>query len=258
MSIDTHSHIMDDAFNEDREVVIRRIEENHMEKCMIICSRLEEVLPAIELKKKNPIFQVAVGIHPEDVTRAQELWETFMEYSSYPEIDAIGEIGLDYYWDKEHKDEQKQLFINQIKRAIELNKPILVHARDAIQDTYDIMKEYQCTGVMHCFAGSVEMAKEFTKLGYYLAFGGALTFKNAKHSVEVVNAIDMKYLLTETDCPYMAPVPLRGKRNEPSYVSLVAEKMAEFKGLTVKEVDQIVLNNYERLLNNLPADSKNK
>lgn len=256
MSIDTHSHIMDDAFNEDREEVIQRIVDNNMEKCMIICSRLEEVIPAIELKRRDPRFQVAVGIHPEDVTRANELWDTFMEYSGFEEIDAIGEIGLDYYWDKDHKEEQKELFINQIKRAMELNKPILVHARDAIQDTYDIMKEYRCTGVMHCFAGSVEMAKEFTKLGYYLAFGGALTFKNAKHSVDVVKAIDMNYLLTETDCPYMTPVPYRGKRNEPFYVSLVAEKMAEIKEMTVEEVDTIILKNYDRLLNNLPAERK--
>ena len=165
-----------------------------------------------------------------------------------PGVTCIGEIGLDYYWEKdpEIRALQREFFIRQIELAKKLNKPFLVHSRDAIQDTYDIMKEHHGHGLMHCFAGTKEMAREFVKLGYYIALGGALTFKNARHSVEVCADIDENYLLTETDCPYMAPVPYRGKRNEPSYIPYIVRKIAELRQMPEEALAAVIAENWQR------------
>ena len=162
----------------------------------------------------------------------------------------IGEIGLEYHWvkDEEMRKKQKELFIRQIELAKKLHKPIAVHSRDAIQDTYDIMKEHQCPGLLHCFSGTKEMAKEFNKLGYYIALGGALTFKNARHAVEVAQSVDESFLLTETDCPYMAPEPVRGTRNEPSNIPYITKKMAEVRNVSVEYMASVIMDNWERYL----------
>ena len=217
--IDSHAHIMAEEFQEDFDAVIQRIRDANITGVMIITTKADEALQAIEFAKTDPKrYRVAYGIHPEDIRTVTEADIARMEeIVSMDEIAAVGEIGLDYHWEKEMKEEQKELFIRQIEIARKVNKPILVHSRDAIQDTFDIMKEHRVRGLMHCFPGSLEMGIEFTKLGYYIALGGAITFKNARHAVEVCEDIDIKYLLSETDCPYMAPVPKRGKRNEPSY-----------------------------------------
>lgn len=152
--------------------------------------------------------------------------------------------------DEDKRALQREWFIRQIELAKKLNKPIAVHSRDAIQDTFDIMKEHRCTGLLHCFSGTKEMAKEFTKLGYYIALGGALTFKNARHSVEVAESVDEKYLLTETDCPYMTPVPFRGKRNEPCFIPYILKKMADVRGVSEEHMAQTVIDNFHRYLNN--------
>ena len=193
-----------------------------------------------------------MGIFPEDVKDiTEEYWEAFQKLAEDPGISVIGEIGLDYYWvkDLEERELQRKWFIRQIELAKKLNKPIAVHSRDAIQGTFDIMKEHHCHGLLHCFSGTKEMAKEFTKLGYYIALGGALTFKNARHSVEVAETVDEKFLLTETDCPYMTPVPFRGKRNEPCYIPYIIRKMAEVRGTSEEHMAKAVYENFERYLN---------
>lgn len=248
--VDSHAHIMSEEFQEDFEDVIQRIKDNQIDKVMIITTRAEEALRAIDFAQKDPEhFQVAYGIHPEDIkkTSGKDI-ETMKEIVARDEIAAVGEIGLDYHWEPETKEEQKKLFIRQIEIANEVNKPILVHSRDAIQDTFDIMKEHRCRGLLHCFPGSAEMGVEFTKLGYYIALGGAITFKNARHSKEVCATINPSFLLSETDCPYMAPEPHRGTRNEPSNIPFIVKVMAEVRGVSEEEMSEQIYGNYARFL----------
>lgn len=251
--IDTHAHIMGQEYNEDFDQMLKRCEEAHIKEILIITLKLEETKRALDFAKKDPRkFKVAMGIFPEDVCDVtEEYWQQFQQIAADPGISVIGEIGLDYYWvkDVEKRALQREWFIRQIELANQLHKPIAVHSRDAIQDTFDIMKEHRCKGLLHCFSGTKEMAKEFTKLGYYIALGGALTFKNARHSVEVAETVDEKYLLTETDCPYMTPVPFRGKRNEPCYIPYILKKMADVRGVSEEHMAETVMNNYHRYLN---------
>lgn len=250
--LDSHAHLMGEEFKEDLDEVIQRIHDKHIDKIMIITLSKQEALDAIEFVKKDPErYVIATGIFPEHAPRiTEEDWNDFVEIASRKEIAAIGEIGLEYHWesDEEARSKQRKLFIRQIELAKKLNKPIAVHSRDAMQDTFDIMKEHHCNGLLHCFPGTKEMAKEFTKLGYYIALGGALTFKNARHSVEVVETIDENYLLTETDCPYMAPVPVRGTRNEPSNIPYILQKMAEVRNVSEEHMAQVIINNWDRYL----------
>ena len=246
--IDSHCHIIDEAFSDDFDEIIKRIEENNIERCMIVCCYDHEYDKAIALAKKDSRFDVAVGIHPSDVKKLNDdIWNKFIEYSNNPYVKAIGEIGLDYYWDKDNKDDQKDIFIKQIEIANKLNKPILVHSRDAMQDTFDIMKKYPTKGVMHCYSGSREMAKEFMKLGYYLSLGGPVTYKNANEPKEVAKIIDDDKILIETDCPYLTPVPFRGKRNEPSYVVYTGKYISELRNVDEDVFKDQLVNNYDRL-----------
>ena len=253
--IDSHAHIFSEEFREDFTEVLQRAEEKHVHRIMIVTTQPGEARQAMAFAAQDPYrFQVAYGIHPEDITRVnEEMIREMEEIVSDPGITAVGEIGLDYHWEPEYKSEQKELFIRQIEIARKVNKPILVHCRDAIQDTFDIMKEHRVPGLMHCFPGSAEMGIEFTKLGYYIALGGAATFKNARHALEVCRAIDPKYLLTETDCPYMAPVPMRGKRNEPSYIPYIVDILARERGITAEEMAEIIDRNYSRFLGETDA-----
>lgn len=246
--IDSHCHIIDEAFSDDFDEIIKRIEENNIERCMIVCCYDHEYDKAIALAKMDSRFDVAVGIHPSDVKKLNDdIWNKFIEYSNNPYVKAIGEIGLDYYWDKDNKDDQKDIFIKQIEIANKLNKPILVHSRDAMQDTFDIMKKYPTKGVMHCYSGSREMAKEFMKLGYYLSLGGPVTYKNANEPKEVAKIIDNDKILIETDCPYLTPVPFRGKRNEPSYVIYTGKYISELRNVDEDVFKDQLVNNYDRL-----------
>ena len=248
--VDTHAHIFAEEFEEDFEEMLKRTEEAHVDEIMIITLSLEETRKALEFKKRNPLkFKVAAGIFPEDTDKMNDAyWNEFVQLCSDPGVDCIGEIGLDYYWvkDPELRAMQRVYFAKQIELAKELHKPYAVHARDAIQDTFDLMKEHGGRGLLHCFAGTKEMAKEFTKRGFYIALGGALTFKNARHSVEVASAVDSRYLLTETDCPYMSPVPKRGKRNEPANIPYITVKMAEVRGITEEEMARVIADNWKR------------
>ena len=174
--------------------------------------------------------------------------KTFNEYVSLmKKCDAVGEIGLDYHWYKDTKEKQKELFIKQIKIANDLNKPIIVHAREALADTYEILKKYPCRGVLHCYSGSSELAKEFVKLGYYISIGGPITFKNTKEPLEVVKSVPLDKLLIETDSPYLTPVPNRGKRNEPSNVVYTATKIMDTIGVDKETFLKQINVNYDSL-----------
>lgn len=249
---DSHAHLMGEEYEQDRDAVVKACKEKHVDRILIITLSIAEAKRAIAFAKQDPkMFQVACGIFPCDVNEETEKqWEEFVELVSRDEIFAIGEIGLDYYWEKdpEKREMQRYWFVKQMELAKRLKKPILVHSRDAIQDTYDLMKEHHPKGLLHCFPGSLEMAKEFTKLGYYLALGGPVTFKNARHAKEVVEGMDLNYLLTETDSPYMAPEPVRGTRNDPSNIPYVVAKMAELRNLTLEEMAEQLNQNYDRFL----------
>ncbi len=250
--LDSHAHLMGEEFQEDLEEVIQKCNDKNVNHIMIITLNKDEALRAIEFVKRDPErYVIATGIFPEDVDKVtEEVWNDFVEIASRKEISVIGEIGLEYHWvkDEETRKRQRELFIQQIQLAKSLNKPIAVHSRDAAKDTFDILKEYQCPGLLHCFSGTKEMAKEYNKLGYYIALGGALTFKNARHAVEVAQTIDEKYLLTETDCPYMAPEPVRGTRNVPSNIPYITKKMADVRGVSEEHMAEVILDNWQRYL----------
>ncbi|MGM9970147.1 MAG: TatD family hydrolase [Anaeroplasma sp.] len=250
--IDTHSHLFEDEFKNDLEQCILRAINNNVNKIILVGFSHETNLKAQFLANCCDIFYPTAGLHPSEATKDflkdfQKLDEFIRENKVY----AIGECGLDYHWDITYKEEQKQLFRLQIELAIKNDLPIIVHMRDATKDTYDILKEYKgkIKGVMHCYSGSYEMAKEFIKLGLHISLGGPVTFKNAKEPKEVASLIPLEYLLIETDCPYLAPVPKRGTRNESSYVKYVCEAIAEIRGLSACEIEQITQKNAERLFN---------
>lgn len=248
--LDSHSHIFSEEFEQDFDDVLQRAKDNSVERIVIITTRAKEALKAMDFASKDPNrFQVAYGIHPEDIKLVNDdLLKEMEEIVSDERISFVGEIGLDYYWEKDMVNEQKQLFINQIEIARKVNKPIMVHSREAHQDTFDILKEHQIPGVMHCYGGSAELAKEYVKLGYYIALGGVVTFKNARQAKQVCVEIDENYLLSETDCPYMSPEPVRGTRNEPSNIPHIVKKMAELKEKSVEEMAEIIWQNGQRFL----------
>lgn len=250
--VDSHAHIMADEYREDFEEMLKRAENAHVDRIMIITLSREETERAIAFAQRDPLrYRVAAGIFPEDVRNTtEEDWQIFAETAADPAVSCIGEIGLDYYWEKDPgiRQLQREFFIRQIKLAKKLNKPFLVHSRDAVQDTFDIMKAHHGRGLMHCYSGTKEMAREFVRLGYYIALGGAVTFKNARHAVEVCADIDERYLLSETDCPYMAPVPLRGRRNEPSYIPYIVRKMAEVRNVSEEYMAGVIDDNWTRFL----------
>ncbi len=240
MYIDTHCHISEK--NYDIKKLIKELGNNKM---LLSGSDLENNLEVIENMKKYNL-NGTLGYHPLDVDELNETHLTLLEQQiNENKVIGIGEIGLDYYYSSDSKELQKYFFIEQIKLAKKYNLPIVIHTRDSIQDTYDIVKEY-CVGmklVLHCYSGSLEMAKLFVKLGARLGISGVITFKNAKNLVEVVENIDIKHLLVETDCPYLAPTPFRGKQNTPLNIPLIIEKIAEIKRMTYEEVAKITTQN---------------
>ncbi len=247
--IDTHSHLFEDEFKEDIDDCIQRCKDNNVNKIILVGFSKETNLKAQEYAKKYDIFYPTAGVHPEECDL--EYKDKFIELEEFiknNKIYAIGECGLDYHWDKTYINEQKELLKLQCELAIKLDLPIIIHMRDATKDTYDILKEYKnLRGVMHCYSGSYEMAKEFIKLGFYISLGGPVTFKNAKEAKLIAKEIPLEKLLIETDCPFLAPEPFRGKRNESSYVKYVCEKIAEIKEIDKKIVDEITTKNAKDL-----------
>ena len=245
MILETHAHYDDDRLNEDRHEILMGLPEAGIGIVINSGASVESTRDTVELAKKYNHVYAAVGVHPSEIA---ELDEDFMEWmkqqASWEKTVAIGEIGLDYYWDKEPEVQEKQRywFGRQIELARETGLPIIVHSRDAAADTMQVMKEHhaeEIPGVIHCFSYSKEMAQEFIKMGYYIGVGGVVTFKNAKKLIETVEAIPLESILLETDCPYMAPEPYRGKRNSSYYLTYVVEKIAELKGVSVEEVERV-------------------
>lgn len=237
---DTHAHYDDEKFSEDRAELLSSLNESGVVGIIdCSCDRISS-LEAIELSKKFDFVFSAIGIHPHEAAEAKESdYEELRALYSTPKVVAVGEIGLDYHYDFSPREVQLEAFERQIVLANELSLPIIVHDREAHEDTFRLLKKYRPRGVVHCFSGSVEMAKEVLKLGMYIGLGGAVTFKNARKPLEVAKAVPNDRLLLETDCPYMAPVPFRGSRCDSSMISKTAEKIAEVRSCETQElIDQ--------------------
>ena len=241
MIIDTHAHYDDGQFDADREELLGSMEEGGIGLIVNVGSTVASWDKIVELTEKYPFVYGAVGVHPDEVGELDE--EKFLRMADLLDRDkivAVGEIGLDYYWDKEKHDLQKEWFVRQLGLAREKEMPVIIHSREAAADTFDIMKQHAAgmKAVIHCYSYSPEMAREYVKMGYYIGVGGVVTFKNAKKLKQVVQEIPLESIVLETDCPYLAPVPYSGKRNCSLYLPYVAEQIAELKGTTVEEVIQ--------------------
>ena len=251
MWIDTHAHLADSEFDENRNEVIQRARTAGLGKIVLIGCDVEGAKRALKLAYTDNLFDVAIGFHPEGVLEDRDE-ESMFELMKDPKVKLIGEIGLDFYWDKdpEHHKQQEELFIKQIDWANQLDKPISIHMRDASKRTYDILKTHPVKrgGVMHCYSGSVEMAREYIKLGFYISLAGPVTFKNAHIPKDVAKGIPLEWLLIETDSPYLAPHPLRGKRNESSYVVETAKVIADLREISIEELESSLEANYQRLV----------
>ena len=250
MLFDTHAHMDDLAFAEDRKELLRELPNHQIGLLMNpACSR-ESSCNAVALAKEYDYIYAAVGSHPDVADEVNE--EVLEEYRTLcklnDKVKAIGEIGLDYHYEDIPREIQKQAFRAQMALAAELDLPVIVHEREAHEDGMAIVREFpQVKGVFHCYSGSAEMARQLVELGWYIGFTGVLTFKNARKAVEVAAAIPLERIVLETDCPYMAPDPFRGKRNDPSKLYRMAEKLAEIRGLSVEEIHRITMENGKRL-----------
>ena len=249
---ETHAHYEDEAFNEDRELILNSLPENGIECVVNVASTVESCHRIAEMLQHYPFMYGALGIHPSEirgVTDADMQWIKD-ETLANDRIVAIGEIGLDYYWDKDNKAEQKDFFVRQIELAKELLKPIIVHSREAAQDTYEVMKASkasECGGVIHCFSYPVEEAKKYLDMGFYIGLGGVVTFKNAVKAKEVLTYVPLDRLLLETDCPYLTPVPYRGKRNSSLYIPEIVKVMSEIKGIDYDVIIEATNENARRM-----------
>ena len=242
MFIDTHVHLNADQYEEDLQEVIDRALEAKVERMVVIGFDRKTIERTMQLIEQYDFVYGVIGWHPVDaIDCTQQDLEWIEELASHPKIVGIGETGLDYYWDKSPKDVQQELFRKQIQLAQKINLPIIIHNRDATGDVVQILREENAAsvgGVMHCFSGSVETARECIGMNFMISLGGPVTFKNARLPKEVATEIALKHLMIETDAPYLAPHPHRGKRNEPAFVPLVAEEIARLKGLTIEEIAQ--------------------
>ncbi len=245
---DTHSHYDDEKFNPDRDELLNSLQGQGVSFVVSCGCDLESTEFNKELAEKYNYIYFASGFHPENLEGISESdFDKIVELAKHEKCVAIGEIGLDYYWMSSSKEVQKEYFIKQIELAKSLDLPVIVHDRDAHGDTLDILKSTKPKGVVHCFSGSKEMAREIIKLGMYIGLNGVATFKNARKSLEVVKEIPIERLVLETDCPYLAPEPHRGKRNDSSYIPFIAERIGNVIGLSTEEVLNITNENAKRL-----------
>ncbi|AIZ58815.1 MULTISPECIES: TatD family hydrolase [Bacillus] len=251
MLFDTHAHLNAEQYNEDLEQVIERAKSEKVEKIVVVGFDRPTITRAMELIEEYDFIYAAIGWHPVDaIDMTDEDLAWIKDLSQHEKVVAIGEMGLDYYWDKSPKDVQKEVFRRQIALAKEVNLPIVIHNRDATEDVVTILKEEgaaEVGGIMHCFTGSLETAKVCMDMNFYISFGGPVTFKNAKKPKEVVKEIPSDRLLIETDCPYLTPVPFRGKRNEPSYVKYIAEQIAELREISFEELAELTTKNAKKV-----------
>jgi TatD DNase family protein len=251
MLFDTHCHLNAEQFEDDLEAVIQRAREAGVTDIVVPGVDAESSRRAIAIAEQHEGIYAAVGVHPEVLDRVSwtEL-DTIAELASHPKVVAIGEIGLDYYWNVAPREVQQEWLRRQIELAAELRLPVVIHNRDATADTVSLLEETcpgRVTGVMHCFTGSYEIAQRCIKIGFFISYGGPVTFKNAHNVRETAARIPLDRLVVETDSPYLTPHPYRGKRNEPARVRLVAEKLAELHGRTVEEIEEITYANALRL-----------
>lgn len=251
MLFDTHVHLNADHYEEDVEEVIERAQQAGVSKMVVVGFDEKTIPKAMALVEKYDFLYAAVGWHPVDAVDLEERHlDWIRELASHPKVVAIGETGLDYYWDKSPNEVQKEVFRKQIQLAKEVKLPIIIHDRDAHEDIVEVLREENAAevgGIMHCFGGDQHIAKQCLDMNFYISFGGPLTFKNAKLPKEVAQEVPLDRLLIETDAPFLAPHPNRGKRNEPAYVKLVAEKLAELKSVSYEEIAQITMENGKKL-----------
>ena len=244
---DTHAHYDDKAFDTDREALLNGLPEKGIVGVISCGTDIASGFANLVLAEKYDYIYAACGIHPEQATdMADGDFDKLILQLNHPACVALGEIGLDYYWDIP-KDVQLEVFERQLEIAVRLDKPVIIHDREAHGDTLSLLKKYKPRGVMHCFSGSVETEREILNLGMYVGFGGAVTFKNAVRPIEAVKFAPLDRILLETDCPYMAPVPFRGKRNDSSMISYVAEKIAGVRGITAQEIADAAAGNAREL-----------
>ena len=249
---DTHAHYDDEAFDEDRDELLTRLFNTDIDAIVNVGASLTGCKQSVELANKYEKMYCAIGVHPDDY---ENLNEEFLEWIkneaiTNPRVVAIGEIGLDYYYPEPSKEVQLKWFKRQLELAIEVNKPVIIHSREACADTINILKEVNASkigGVIHCYSYTKESVKTFIDMNFYFGIGGVLTFKNAKKLVEAVEVIPIDRIVLETDCPYLAPVPNRGKRNDSSNIQYVVEKLAQIKGMTSQDIIDITNENAKKL-----------
>lgn len=247
MIFDSHSHYTDTAFDADRTELLTTFPEKGIAGCMIAASDLESARQGIALAEQFPFLINAVGVHPECPDAPTDYRNTLRELAKHPSVKAIGEIGLDYHYEGFDREKQQKLLCEQLALAEELQLPVILHCRDAMGDMLEILRKYRPKGVMHCFSGSAESAKEVLSLGLYIGFTGVITFKNARKPLEALAEVPLDRLLIETDCPYMAPVPYRGKRCDSTMLTETAAVMAREKGVSLAEIGRITAENAARL-----------
>ena len=249
MLFDTHAHLDDARFNEDRETLLQELPQKGIGLLMDPGCSLPSSRAALALAESHPWIYAAVGSHPDDADQVNDdTMEAYRRLAQSPKVKAIGEIGLDYHYEDIPRKVQQEAFRKQMALARELDLPVIIHERDAHEDGLRIISEFpDVTGVFHCFSGSREMAEYLVARGWYIGFTGVLTFKNARRALEAAAAIPLERIVIETDCPYMAPEPYRGRRNDPSYVPLVAQKIAELRGLPAATVAQATWDNARKL-----------
>lgn len=254
MYIDTHAHLQDEQLLSDVESVIKSANQNNVKK--IICSswNVESSQMAVELSNKYFGVFATIGVHPENCEEySQDAEDSLIQLAKSNKVCAIGEIGLDYHYTKENKELQKQVFASQIILADKLGLPIVIHTRDAMGDTMQVIRECKKYinhgGVFHCFHGSKEILDEIIKMGFYVSYGGATTFNNASDLKELVKVTPIDRILTETDCPYMSPVPLRGKKNEPKNIAIIIKNISELKNVAINRLEEIIEKNTKNIYN---------
>lgn len=249
MLFDTHCHINDERFNDDRAEVIARMKEAGIGRAVLIGDLSSDEALTLDIIRNNDFIYGAFGLHPHDASKwSDELREKLIRLMPLDKIVALGEIGLDYHYDLSPREEQKHVFDEQLELAYTLEKPVVLHIREAHGDAYDIMHARHKagklpSGIMHCYSGSIESAKSYLDMGLYISFSGSLTFKNANKLLDVAAYLPEDRILIETDCPYMAPVPMRGQRNEPAFVRFTCEKLAELKHRSPEEMARITYEN---------------
>ena len=245
MYIDTHCHVLSEYYN-NIEVIVKKCIENNVTKIIVSGCDMKSNKEVLELVNKYDIIYGTLGFHPTELEDFKEEYFDFLiENINNKKIVGIGEIGLDYHYENTDKEKQRRIFNKQLEIAEKFNRPVVIHSRDAIQETYDMLSKYNLKGSIHCFSGSLEMAKLFIRLGYKIGVGGIITFKNAKNIIKVIENIDLSYILLETDSPYLSPEPYRGSKNDPSNIPIIAEKLARLKNVSIAEVARVTTSSAE-------------